>query len=119
MVYEWARVWVTPQGEKNPTALGKLGAGAIAGGVAQTLTYPFDLLRRRFQINTMSGLGYKYKSMWDAVKIIVAEEGLRGMYKGIAPNLLKVAPSMASSWLSFEFTRDLVMGLAKGEEILA
>lgn len=118
MVYEWARQWVTPEGQKNPSAVGKLAAGAIAGGVAQSLTYPFDLLRRRFQINTMSGLGYKYKSMWDAVKTIVAQEGIKGMYKGIAPNLLKVAPSMASSWLSFEFTRDMVMALAKGEDIM-
>jgi hypothetical protein len=41
---------------------------------------------------------------------IVRTEGLRGMYKGIVPNLLKVAPSMASSWLSFEMTRDMLMG---------
>ena len=61
----------------------------------------------------MSGLGYKYKSIWDAVKLIVAQEGVRGMYKGIIPNLLKVAPSMASSWLSFEVTRDMLVGLGK------
>ena len=59
----------------------------------------------------MSGLGYKYKSIWDAVTIIVSQEGLRGMYKGIVPNLLKVAPSMASSWLSFELARDFLVAL--------
>ena len=36
---------------------------------------------------------------------------MKGLYKGIAPNLLKVAPSMASSWLSFEMTRDFFVGL--------
>lgn len=70
-----------------------------------------DVLRRRFQINTMSGMGYQYKSIWDAVRVIVTEEGVRGLYKGIVPNLLKVAPSMASSWLSFELTRDLFLSL--------
>lgn len=59
----------------------------------------------------MSGMGYQYKSIWDAIKIIVSQEGLRGLYKGIVPNLLKVAPSMASSWLSFEMTRDFFLGL--------
>jgi solute carrier family 25 phosphate transporter 23/24/25/41 len=59
----------------------------------------------------MSGMGYQYASIWDAVRIIVAEEGLRGLFKGIGPNLLKVAPSMASSWLSFEMTRDFFVGL--------
>jgi solute carrier family 25 phosphate transporter 23/24/25/41 len=61
----------------------------------------------------MSGLGYKYKSIGDAIAIILAEEGIRGFYKGIIPNLLKVAPSMASSWLSFEVTRDFLVSLGK------
>lgn len=59
----------------------------------------------------MSGMGYQYKSIWDAIKSIVTQEGFRGLYKGIVPNLLKVAPSMASSWLSFEMTRDFFLGL--------
>jgi solute carrier family 25 phosphate transporter 23/24/25/41 len=70
-----------------------------------------DVLRRRFQINTMSGMGYQYKSIFDAVRVIIANEGIAGMYKGIVPNLLKVAPSMASSWLSFELTRDFLVSL--------
>ena len=59
----------------------------------------------------MSGMGYQYKSVLDAVRVIVGQEGLRGLYKGIVPNLLKVAPSMASSWLSFEMTRDFLTEL--------
>ena len=70
-----------------------------------------DVLRRRFQINTMSGMGYQYKGVVDAIRVIVAQEGIKGLYKGIVPNLLKVAPSMASSWLSFEMTRDFLLDL--------
>ena len=69
------------------------------------------MLRRRFQINTMSGMGYQYKSLTDAIRVIIMQEGVKGLYKGIVPNLLKVAPSMASSWLSFEMSRDLLLGL--------
>ncbi|EQK99301.1 hypothetical protein G6O67_008673 [Ophiocordyceps sinensis] len=111
MVYESARQYLTPEGDKNPSACRKLLAGAIAGGVAQSCTYPFDVLRRRFQINTMSGMGYQYKSVTDAVRVIIRHEGVRGLYKGIVPNLLKVAPSMAANWLSFEMTRDFLTGL--------
>ena len=127
MTYESVRKWLTPEGDKNPTNIRKLSAGAISGAVAQTCTYPLydlldpfrvhhrvlifasDVLRRRFQINSMSGLGYQYKSIWDAITMIIAQEGVRGLYKGIVPNLLKVAPSMASSWLSFEMTRDFLV----------
>lgn len=59
----------------------------------------------------MTGMGYQYKSIWDAVRVIVSQEGIRGLYKGIAPNLLKVAPSMASSWLSFELARDFLISM--------
>ncbi|KAI9681127.1 MAG: hypothetical protein M1817_002409 [Caeruleum heppii] len=113
MTYEAVRKYLTPDGDQNPNAVRKLASGAISGAVAQTCTYPFDVLRRRFQINTMSGMGYQYKSIWDAVSVIVSQEGFRGLYKGIVPNLLKVAPSMASSWLSFEITRDALVNLGK------
>lgn len=116
MIYESVRHYFTPEGAANPSSIGKLCAGAISGAVAQTCTYPLDVLRRRFQINTMTGMGYQYKGIFDAIRVIVRQEGLRGMYKGIAPNLLKVAPSMASSWLSFELTRDFFVGLGGREE---
>ena len=82
------------------------------------LTNISDVLRRRFQINTMSGMGYQYKSIFDAVRVITAQEGIKGMYKGLVPNLLKVAPSMASSWLSFEMTRDFLLTLRSDPEDL-
>jgi solute carrier family 25 (mitochondrial phosphate transporter), member 23/24/25/41 len=112
MTYESVRKFFTEPGEKNPVWYNKLAAGAISGAVAQTCTYPFDVLRRRFQINSMNGMGFQYKSIWHAISTIVAQEGFFGLYKGIVPNLLKVAPSMASSWLSFEMTRDFLVSLA-------
>ena len=75
-----------------------------------------DVLRRRFQINTMSGMGFQYNSITDAVKNIIVQEGFKGLYKGIVPNLLKVAPSMAANWLSFEMTRDFLVSLRPEED---
>lgn len=112
--YEAMRKFMTPEGQENPTAFGKLIAGGVSGAVAQSITYPFDVLRRRFQVNTMSGIGYKYKGLGDAITIILKAEGIRGLYKGLLPNLLKVAPSIGSSFLSYEITRDLLTGLVGG-----
>jgi len=50
-VYEHVRKLVTPKGQDHPSALGKLTAGGISGAVAQTVTYPMDVLRRRFQVS--------------------------------------------------------------------
>lgn len=40
MTYESVRKYFTPEGDKNPTAVRKLAAGAVSGAVAQTCTYP-------------------------------------------------------------------------------
>jgi solute carrier family 25 (mitochondrial phosphate transporter), member 23/24/25/41 len=121
-VYEHVRKLVTPEGHRDPTAIGKLGAGGISGAVAQTVTYPMDVLRRRFQVKEIApGMG-GYNSIGGAVRKMWVEEGIKGFYKGLYPNLLKVrfpinrtdlkvAPSMAASWLSFEFMRDLLSEL--------
>jgi solute carrier family 25 phosphate transporter 23/24/25/41 len=64
----------------------------------------------------MTGMGYQYKGIWDAVRVIVTQEGVKGLYKGIVPNLLKVAPSMASSWASFEFARDFMIAFGEDDD---
>lgn len=74
-----------------------------------------DVLRRRFQVNTMSGMGFQYTSVGNAIATIIRQEGFVGLYKGIVPNLLKVAPSMAASWYTFESCRDLLVWLAPEE----
>lgn len=40
MIYEGLRKYFTPEGEKNPSHVSKLAAGAISGATAQTCTYP-------------------------------------------------------------------------------
>lgn len=92
---------------------------AAAGTDRTDIRSNSDVLRRRFQINTMSGMGYQYKSIYDAIRVIVIQEGIRGLYKGIVPNLLKVTPSMASNWLSFEITRDFLVSLRPEPEDVA
>ncbi|BFZ65131.1 hypothetical protein YB2330_006294 [Saitoella coloradoensis] len=109
-VYEHLRSFFRPDGSQ-PSASEKLLSGAIAGGVAQTITYPADVLRRRFQVNTMKGIEYGYTGLGDAVRTIWRKEGIKGFYKGLGPNVLKVVPSMAASWMTYEWTVHTLMAL--------
>ncbi|KAH3680408.1 hypothetical protein WICMUC_000339 [Wickerhamomyces mucosus] len=97
----------------NSTPMTKLLLGAISGGIAQTIMYPLDILRRRFQVINMSNneLGFQYKSVSDALVQIYKKEGVKGMYKGLTANLFKVIPSMAVSWLSYEVIKDSLLAL--------
>ena len=86
--------------------------GGGRGGLKELTDPTPSVLRRRFQVNTMSGIGYQYNSLWHAVTVILKAEGVRGLYKGLLPNLLKVAPSIGSSFLSYEIARDLLTGMS-------
>ncbi|KAJ7901799.1 mitochondrial carrier domain-containing protein [Mycena olivaceomarginata] len=107
--YEFLRGIVTPPG-KNSIAR-KLSCGALAGSISQTLTYPFDVLRRKMQVTGMksSGLGIKYTGAIDALQGIIRTEGVRGLYRGLWPNLLKVAPSIATSFFTYELVKDYLV----------
>lgn len=87
--------------------LSALAIGGVSGGIAQTMVYPFDILRRRFQVATMGDgrLGFKYKGVWDALATIVHKEGVRGLYKGWTANMWKIIPSMAVQWWSYDRLR--------------
>lgn len=116
-VYEQLKEFMPSKDDKSRTYwkenIFKLSIGAVSGGVAQTITYPFDLLRRRFQILTMSNneLGFHYTGVYDALKTVGKAEGFTGFYKGLTANLFKVVPSTAVSWLVYEVICDTIKGL--------
>jgi solute carrier family 25 (mitochondrial phosphate transporter), member 23/24/25/41 len=109
--YEALRGLVTPPGKS--TVPRKLTCGALAGAllsltvlwclftkvllgsISQTLTYPFDVLRRKMQVAGMSQsvLGYKYNGALEALKEIVRSEGIVGLYRGLWPNLREQLPA--------------------------
>ncbi|KAG0207495.1 hypothetical protein BGX28_001272 [Mortierella sp. GBA30] len=108
--YEVLRKHFTPPGETSPTVTMKLICGALAGSFAQTVTYPLDVLRRRMQVTGMDAVSYKYSSTWDGVKKIIRQEGVRGLYKGMVPNYLKVAPAISISFVVYEQCKQILIG---------
>ncbi|KAI0087951.1 mitochondrial carrier domain-containing protein [Irpex rosettiformis] len=104
--YEALRGMITPPGKSSVPR--KLLCGALAGSISQTLTYPFDVLRRKMQVTGMNELGVKYNGAVDAMFSIVRTEGVKGLYRGLWPNLLKVAPSIATSFFTYELVKELL-----------
>ncbi|KAG5636528.1 hypothetical protein H0H81_007725 [Sphagnurus paluster] len=83
--YEFLRGIVTPPGKSSVWR--KLSCGALAGTISQTLTYPFDVLRRKMQVTGMKGGQVKYRGAVHALTSIVKAEGVAGLYRGLWPNL--------------------------------
>lgn len=59
----------------------------LAGTISQTLTYPFDVLRRKMQVTGMKGGAMKYTGALHALRSILQTEGVAGLYRGLWPNL--------------------------------
>ena len=80
----------------SPT-LHTLALGAAAGLFAQSVCYPLDTIRRRQQIK-----GKHYNGTIDAILKIGRGEGVRGFYRGMVPNAVKVVPSNAIRFVVYE-----------------
>ena len=76
------------------TAWQYLTIGACAGAVSQTISFPFDVMRRRMMIVDSNG-NKKYHSYFHCFESIVRNEGIRGFFKGVRLNLVKVIPATA------------------------
>ncbi|XP_064643384.1 electrogenic aspartate/glutamate antiporter SLC25A12, mitochondrial-like isoform X3 [Lineus longissimus] len=82
--------------------------GGIAGAIGATCVYPIDLVKTRLQ-NQRSGsyVGeLMYKNSFDCFKKVVRYEGFFGLYRGLLPQLVGVAPEKAIKLTMNDFVRD-------------
>ncbi|KAJ1413791.1 Mitochondrial carrier protein [Sesbania bispinosa] len=125
-VYESLKDWLIkskPFGLVQDSELSvttRLACGAAAGTVGQTIAYPLDVIRRRMQmvgwnhaasVVTGDGRGkvpLEYTGMVDAFRKTVRYEGFGALYKGLVPNSVKVVPSIAIAFVSYEVVKDIL-----------
>lgn len=83
-------------------------AGSAAGLLAKTAIYPFDLSRKRLQIQGFQqgrkGFGkfFECKGLTDCIKLTIKTEGFRGLFKGLVPSQLKAATTTAIHFTVYE-----------------
>lgn len=114
----------TGKGEMTPFL--RLMAGAGAGIVAMSATYPLDMVRGRLTVQ--EGTGAQYRGIWHATRVIVKEvrealrmeprasclprsmsvglcalqEGPLALYKGWTPSVLGVIPYVGLNFAVYE-----------------
>uniref|UniRef100_A0A4W3IAU5 Solute carrier family 25 member 12 n=1 Tax=Callorhinchus milii TaxID=7868 RepID=A0A4W3IAU5_CALMI len=83
--------------------------GSIAGAVGATAVYPIDLVKTRMQNQRSTGsfIGeLMYKNSFDCFQKVVRYEGAFGLYRGLLPQLMGVAPEKAIKLTVNDFVRD-------------
>jgi solute carrier family 25 aspartate/glutamate transporter 12/13 len=72
------------------------GLGSIAGAFGAFMVYPIDLVKTRMQNQRSNRVGEMlYKNSLDCFKKVVKNEGAKGLYSGVLPQLVGVAPEKA------------------------
>jgi solute carrier family 25 aspartate/glutamate transporter 12/13 len=70
--------------------------GSIAGAFGAFMVYPIDLVKTRMQNQRSSVVGQQlYKNSLDCFQKVIRNEGFRGLYSGVLPQLVGVAPEKA------------------------
>ncbi|XP_063285797.1 electrogenic aspartate/glutamate antiporter SLC25A12, mitochondrial [Pelobates fuscus] len=81
--------------------------GSIAGAVGATAVYPIDLVKTRMQNQRSSFVGeLMYKNSFDCFKKVLRYEGFFGLYRGLLPQLVGVAPEKAIKLTMNDLIRD-------------
>ena len=82
--------------------------GAIAGVASEACTYPFEVVRRRMQMqggrsSTAIVFGRKaLMAMASTLRSVSKDAGIRGLYAGLGPSCIQVLPSAALGYYTYE-----------------
>ncbi|XP_041649426.1 solute carrier family 25 member 40 [Cheilinus undulatus] len=93
---------------KEPTFTITFISGAVSGSIASLVTLPFDVVKTRRQVE-LGELQAKNLSpevstyTFSVMSRIVAQDGITGLFAGLLPRLIKVAPACAIMISTYEF----------------
>ncbi|XP_043365313.1 solute carrier family 25 member 40 isoform X3 [Dermochelys coriacea] len=107
---------------REPTFMISFTSGAAAGSIAATVTLPFDVVKTHKQTEiwedeTLNLSQKRSTSAWTVMKKIVAEHGFTGLFAGIVPRLIKVAPACAIMISTYEYGKSFFRKLNKQKNI--
>ncbi|XP_071504122.1 solute carrier family 25 member 43-like [Diadema antillarum] len=81
--------------------------GCLAGAIAQTLSYPFDTVRKKLQAQSRvmkngGGVDLNFHGMVGCYRAIKTTYGWQGFWRGNTANLCKIAPYAGFMFMTFE-----------------
>lgn len=87
---------------RAPNSAEIAACGALSKLVASVVTYPSQVVRSRLQQRPDAAGVVRYRGVLHAVRSAARREGLPGFYRGIVPNVLRVMPQSAITFLVYE-----------------
>jgi solute carrier family 25 carnitine/acylcarnitine transporter 20/29 len=101
-MYEWiTRKMLLPNQTKKDLNMADVAfAGGIAGIALWFTTFPIDMIKTKIQADNFQNP--IYKGMYDCFVQTYKKSGLRGLYKGLSPCLLRAVPANGATFIVYE-----------------
>ncbi|EMP35393.1 Solute carrier family 25 member 43 [Chelonia mydas] len=102
------KIWQEPSFRFSP--LQNFINGCLAAGVAQTLSFPFETVKRKMQAQSpclphYGGVDIRFTGMVDCFRQTVKTKSVLGLWCGLTANLLKIVPYYGVMFSTFEFCK--------------
>jgi hypothetical protein len=88
-------------GSEDAPLWGVAGVSAVSKGFASTVCNPLEVCRTRLQ-DRRNASNPDYASMTTAFKTIWRTEGVRGLYRGVGVNVMRVIPTTVVAFVMYE-----------------
>ncbi|XP_067347532.1 dicarboxylate carrier UCP2-like isoform X2 [Channa argus] len=110
-LYDSVKQFYTKCSDRSDIGIGtRLLAGCTTGAMAVAFAQPTDVVKVRFQAQARSSAHARcYCSTIDAYKTIAKEEGIRGLWKGTAPNIARNAIVNCTELVTYDFIKDTLL----------
>ncbi|MEE6473246.1 hypothetical protein FKM82_009909 [Ascaphus truei] len=87
----------------------RLLAGCTTGAMAVAVAQPTDVVKVRFQAQANVSSSRRYKGTMDAYRTIAREEGMRGLWKGTAPNITRNAIVNCTELVTYDLIKEMLL----------
>lgn len=99
---------VNGQANAAQVLLIRIMAGLTTGGAAVCFAQPTDVVKVRMQAQSLSG-PKRYSGTFNAYKVISQQEGVRGLWKGVLPNVVRNATVNVAEIVCYDIIKEAIL----------
>jgi solute carrier family 25 phosphate transporter 23/24/25/41 len=113
--FEYTKRWIIQRNERQgfhgddakPGVVAIAAIGGFSGAVGASLVWPLNMLRTRLQTQGTVIHPRTYTGIVDVTRQTLQSEGVRGLFRGITPNLIKVVPAVSITYVVYDKSKRL------------
>ena len=113
--FEYTKRWLVRRNEGNglrgkdaqPGAVAIAAIGGFSGAFGASVVWPLNMLRTRLQTQGTVVHPRTYNGIVDVTRQTLQGEGVRGLFRGITPNLIKVVPAVSITYVVYDKSKHI------------